>query len=331
MGAGIILSLDNGIRVVMEGVEIDLDPKRVEGLSFISHAHSDHTPRSYKGEVISTKATKKLLRNYSEEKDSGEFNGEIQLDDLKIRMLESGHILGSSQIRIENSFTLTYTGDLDVKGGETTKKAEIQKCDILIIESTFGSPYYRFPPKDETIKQMKDWIIDCYSKNVTPILMGYSLGKAQDLTKVFSRDFKVVVHEKIYDFNRKYEELGVDLGEYMSCSEFNGRDDYLLIMPPRVKDERLYFLKDYSKALVSGWAVHGGAKYRYRADEAFTFSNHSDFDSLVSYVEKASPQAVYTVHGFANEFSSELNTMGFYSQPLKKVCDGMQKSLTDFI
>ncbi len=67
-GAGIILSLDNGIGVVMEGVEIDLDPKRVEGLSFISHAHSDHTPRSYKGEVISTKATKKLLRNYSEEK-----------------------------------------------------------------------------------------------------------------------------------------------------------------------------------------------------------------------------------------------------------------------
>ncbi|MEE8357864.1 MAG: MBL fold metallo-hydrolase RNA specificity domain-containing protein, partial [Candidatus Hydrothermarchaeales archaeon] len=147
----------------------------------------------------------------------------------------------------------------------------------------------------------------------------------------FSRDFKVVVHEKIYDFNRKYEELGVDLGEYLSCSEFDGRDDYLLIIPPRVKDERLNFLKDYSKALVSGWAVHGGAKYRYRADEAFTFSNHSDFESLVSYVEKASPQAVYTVHGFANEFSSELNTMGFYSQPLKKVCNGMQKSLTAFM
>ncbi|MFQ5887777.1 MAG: hypothetical protein ACE5HY_03680 [Candidatus Hydrothermarchaeales archaeon] len=324
--------MDNGIEMVVEGKEMYLDPKRVKGLSFISHAHSDHTPKSYKGEVISTKATRRLLRNFSEEGDGGyEFNDEIQLDDLKIKILESGHILGSSQIRIENSFTLTYTGDLDVNGGQTTGKAEIQKCDILIIESTFGSPYYRFPEKAEVLKQMRDWINDCFSRDITPIFVGYSLGKAQDLTKAFSKDFEVVVHEKIYDFNRKYEELGVDLGEYQCCSEFNGKGDYLIIVPPGAKDLKIDFLKEYSKALVSGWAVHGGAKYRYGADEAFAFSNHSDFESLVSYVERASPQVVYTVHGFAAEFSKELNAMGFYSQPLKKVDNGLQKSLNDFL
>ncbi|MFQ5974794.1 MAG: hypothetical protein ACE5J5_00565 [Candidatus Hydrothermarchaeales archaeon] len=317
---------------MVEGKEMYFDPKRVTGLSFISHAHSDHTPRSYKGEVISTKATRKLLRNFSEEVDGGlEFNDEVQMDDINIRILESGHILGASQVMIENSFTFTYTGDLDVNGGLTTGKADIQKCDILIIESTFGSPYYRFPEKTEVLKHMKDWTNDCFSRNVTPIFIGYSLGKAQDLTKAFSKDFNVVVHQKIYDFNKKYEELGVDLGDYWSCSQFNGRGDYVLIVPPGVKEVKTDFLKEYSKALVSGWAVHGGAKYRYGADEAFAFSNHSDFESLVSYVERASPQIVYTVHGFAKEFSNELNTMGFYSQPLKKGANGLQKSIKDFL
>lgn len=308
-----------------------LDPKRVEGLSFISHAHSDHMPRSYKGDIISTKATRRLLRNYPKgEEVSNEFE-EIELEDIKIRMLDSGHILGSSQIKIENSFTLTYTGDIDLNGGLTTREAEIEKSDILIIESTFGSPYYHFPPKAEVIRQMRDWISDCFQKNITPVLMGYSLGKAQDLTKAFSKDFNVVVHEKIYDFNRKYEELGVDLGPYKCCSDFDGKGDYLLIVPPTIKDLNLGFLKKYSKALVSGWAVHGGTKYRYGADKAFVYSNHSDFKSLVEYVERVSPQAVYTVHGFAKEFSGELNAMGFYSQPLKKVCNGKQKNLNEFI
>ena len=34
------------------------------------------------------------------------------------------------------------------------------------------------------------------------------------------------------------------------------------------------------------------------------------------YVEKANPQVVYTLHGFAQEFSEELRERGFYSEPL---------------
>jgi len=33
-------------------------------------------------------------------------------------------------------------------------------------------------------------------------------------------------------------------------------------------------------------------------------------------VEKASPQVVYTVHGFAEEFAQELRVRGFYAEAL---------------
>ena len=47
-------------------------------------------------------------------------------------------------------------------------------------------------------------------------------------------------------------------------------------------------------------------------------SDHSDFPSLLEYVEKAQPQVVYTVHGSAGELSEELRARGFYSEPLSE-------------
>ncbi len=44
------VSLDNGICVRGDdGFEMRLDPRRGEGLFFVSHAHSDHKPSSIRG------------------------------------------------------------------------------------------------------------------------------------------------------------------------------------------------------------------------------------------------------------------------------------------
>ncbi|MFQ6136613.1 MAG: hypothetical protein ACE5PM_05490 [Candidatus Hydrothermarchaeales archaeon] len=319
--------------MIVGDTKIYLDPKNAKGLSFISHAHSDHAPRRFSGRIIYTDGTKRLLRNSYNTTDEGyNFDDDFDIDGLKFRLVSSGHILGSSQIMIEDGFTLTYTGDLDVEGGTTTGRAPIPRCDILIIESTFGSPYYHFPKKSEVVKEMKDWIDECFGKGITPILMGYSLGKAQDLTKIFSKEFNVVVHDSIYDFNKRYEELGVGLGGYHNYGEFDGGEDFLLIAPPRAMNNKaVENLDGYSKALASGWAIHEGVKYRYGVDEAFPLSNHSDFDSLVKYVERADPQVVYTVHGFIEEFSNELRSMGFYSQPLIKRHKHLQESLDGYM
>lgn len=292
--------------------EVKLDPRKSGGLSFVSHAHSDHVPSKVSGEVISTLETGELARKegfsplrYGERLERGEVSFWLQ---------PSGHMLGSSQVVIENGFKVLYTGDLKLEGGKTSVKAEVESCDVLIIESTFGSPFYRLPSKEEVVKEVKDWADDCFARGTTPVLLGYSLGKAQEIVKLFSSSLSLNLHPAIYRNCRKYEALGMELGSY-DLYQGEVEEDSVLLFPPQAKNS----LKgNYEKALMSGWAMHGSASFKFGVEEAFPFSDHSDFDSLVGYVEKASPQVVYTFHGFGEEFAEELRSRGFYAQPLKK-------------
>ena len=291
----------------MKGTRILLDPRRPEGLSFTSHAHSDHAPRGSVGErLIASKETRGLLGFPGEGKREFEFNG------LRFRVLNAGHILGSSQLCVEDGFTLVYTGDMNLAGGLTTGKAEVpKKCDVLILEATFGSPRYVFPPRVEVLKEIRDWADGCFAKGTRPVLLAYALGKAQELTKGLSMNLGIRVDPSVLRFNQRYESLGVDLGRYGPYEE--GEDgDYVVIAPPGTRGR----WEGHPRAFVSGWALDGNAARRYGVEEAFPVSAPSDFPSLLEYVEKAQPQVVYTVHGSAGELSEELRARGFYSEPL---------------
>jgi putative mRNA 3-end processing factor len=264
------------------------------------------------GKVLLSSHTDSLISKGSTE--PYEFGDDIQIGPLKLSILESGHILGSGQLLIENGMRVAYTGDLNLQGGATTGKAVVPKCDVLIIEATYGHPRYNFPDRAEIVKEIKDWVDDCHRKDQTPVMLGYSLGKAQELTKYLSGDFGVAVHESVYDYNKKYEELGVDLGEY---TILDGQCPDVAIIPPGAREHMSG--ENYRFAFTSGWALHNGAARRYSANRGFPLTDHCGFDDLVEYVERADPQMVYTTHGFAEDFSEELHERGFYSEPISKV------------
>ena len=309
LSGGAALRIGNGIELCVDGEELYLDPKRVRGLSFVSHAHSDHVPRAGSGKVLCTPETAALagLGNYC--------SAGMRLGSLELRLLNSGHMPGSSQLLLENRFRLLYTGDLRAEGGVLCPPAQVEHCDVLIIESTFGKPFYEFPPQEEVIASMFDWVEECHASGAEPVVLGYSMGKAQELTKILSSRFRVEVHSTVLRNNRICEALGVELGSYRPLA---GRcpEDRVIIAPPSAKRS---MKGDYRYAVVSGWALHSGTKRRYGAHAAFPLSDHSDFYSLVSFVERASPQVVYTVHGFSREFAAELRERGFYAESLDRV------------
>lgn len=316
-----IIRLANGVELLVDDKHIKLDPRRAGGLSFVSHAHSDHVPSKVSGEVISTQATSELLRSKNlSPVDYGEW---FERHGIGFRLIPSGHMLGSSQVVIENGFKLVYTGDLKLEGGETSPEAKAEGCDILIVESTYGSPFYRLPPREEVVKEVKDWVEDCLANGHTPVLLGYSLGKAQEVVKLISGHYRLELHPAIYRNCKRYEALGVELGDYSlhSGASEGGR---VIVFPPGARNS---LRGKFKTALLSGWALHGSARFKLGVDQAFPFSDHGDFDSLVGYVEEASPQIVYTFHGFAEEFAEELISLGFYAQPLKK----SQSSLDCFL
>jgi putative mRNA 3-end processing factor len=292
-------------------VKINLDPRKKAELSFISHAHSDHVPASIEGKVLLSEHTQTLISKPGTQ--AHEFGESIHVGPLQLSILESGHILGSGQLLVENGMRVVYTGDLNLKGGATSPEAAVPKCDVLVIETTYGHPRYNFPKREEVVGQMKDWVDDCHARDQTPVMLGYSLGKAQELTKYLSRDFDVGVHESIYHYNQKYKELGVDLGEY---SLLDGKRPEVAIIPPGAR--KSFNGEDYRFAFTSGWALTSGGARRYGANTGFPLTDHCGFDDLVKYVERADPQMVYTTHGFAEDFSEELHERGFYSEPISK-------------
>lgn len=275
----------------------------------MSHAHSDHVPSSIGGQVLVSKHTNSLISK--SETDPHDFDEKIKIGPLDLSILKSGHVLGSGQLLIENGMRVVYTGDLNLKGGATTEKAAVPKCDVLIIEATYGHPRYNFPKREEVVKEIKDWTCDCLKKDLTPVLLGYSLGKAQELTKYMSKEFDVAVHKSIYHYNKKYEELGVDLGKYSLLEE---QKSEVKIIPPTIKKS----MKNdgHCFAFMSGWSLHNGAAQRYGAGRGFPLTDHCGFDELIEYVEGADPQIVYTTHGFAEDFSEELRDRGFYSEAI---------------
>src|SRR4030095_14919310 len=97
-----------GITVDNKGKKLYLDPNRQPNsdLIFISHAHTDHLYKSVRengNKIITSKITHKIARHRG-------YNYADAYEEHDFKLLDSGHILGSNGILIEDE--LYYTGDI---------------------------------------------------------------------------------------------------------------------------------------------------------------------------------------------------------------------------
>jgi putative mRNA 3-end processing factor len=75
--------------------------------------------------------------------------------------------------------------------------------------------------------------------------------------------------------------------------------------------------KGAKTAAFSGWALDPGFRYMSSMDEGFPLSDHCDFNELLEFVRRCSPEVVYTTHGFAREFATAVRKqLGIESRPL---------------
>ena len=149
-----LFTLEDGI-ISIPRIGLFLDSKKRKEFGYISHGHSDHIARHQK--VLCTDKTAQLLKyklkntNYY----TLPFYESTNFHDLTITLFPAGHILGSSQIFIESSEgSLLYTGDFRIKESRINEKFVFQKCDTLIMETTFGMPHYCFPPREEVEEEL---------------------------------------------------------------------------------------------------------------------------------------------------------------------------------
>ena len=108
----------NGILCEIGGKQVYLDPKNsdVNGVNFVSHAHSDHLPSKNGGTILSSIETSEIanLRGFKME------NHVESLDDFSL--IDSGHILGAKGLLFDDIF---YTGDVCTRDRGFLKGAKI--------------------------------------------------------------------------------------------------------------------------------------------------------------------------------------------------------------
>jgi putative mRNA 3-end processing factor len=237
------------------------------------------------------------------------YNRTFELGPLVLELLPAGHVLGSAQLRVTlaDGTRVVYSGDLSTVPSLTAEPAQIAECDILILESTFGHPRYAFPSREKVFDRIAQWCREELQKGVTPILLGYALGKSQEaIAQLSRRGLRLCAHASIHDVCELYRELGTPL----EVRRFEGsiEEGEIGIFPPHIS--RSAALRKISKravAVLTGWAVDGPTvPSRYGADLAFPVSDHADFRSLVAYAKATGAGEVLTHHGFADELAEAL-------------------------
>jgi ATP-dependent DNA ligase I len=298
-----------------------LDPWDAKRFAFISHAHSDHiAPHE---EIIFSERTSSLLQSRLPGRRVEHvlpFDERRSVRGLDIMLLPAGHIFGSAQFFLfASGETLLYTGDFKLRPGKSAEAAEWRHADTLIMETTFGLPRYRFPPTQQVIDQILCFCRETIQAGDVPVLLGYSLGKAQEiLCSLDGAGLTPMLHGAVYQMTRIYEQFGQSFCKYVRYNANNVAEKVLICPPSANGSHMLERIKRKRVALISGWAVDPNAVYRYRVDAAFPLSDHADYDDLIRYVELVQPQRVLTLHGFAAAFAADLRERGIEAWALSE-------------
>ena len=296
---------------------VNLDPKSAtpNSVNFVSHAHWDHLPSYDTGLVLTSMETKEIaslrgrkISNYVEHHDD-------------FRLYDSGHILGARAALFHDIF---YTGDICTRDRGFLKGATIPKCHTLITECTFGKPEFVFPKIDEIVKKVNELISELYHKGKPVILMGYQLGKAQTISNLFGHWEPLYYHDSVKEMNLLHNRLGMSLKEAMGHSEAESKNlldkkPWIMVCP--LMSENNPFIKQmkskYDAITIgfSGWAK-SNVPFGRKSDYTFPLSDHCDYPELLELVKKTGAQKIYTIHGFVDEFASDLVKLGYDAQPL---------------
>jgi len=298
-----------------------LDAHRRSECAFVSHAHGDHIARHDR--TIATPPTVALMRHRLGAKVKGEalpvaYRQPFGLGDLTLELFPAGHVLGSAQLRIvRDGVALGYSGDLCLEPTLTAEQAEVVECDVLVLESTFGLPRYVFPPKDEVLAAVRRFVDDALSDGATPVLLGYALGKAQEILKYLGgAGYRCRAHPVVHAVNRVYEAQGVGLPNVELLGAEGPAPGEVVVAPPHLaRTSPILRIVNRRTAVLTGWAIDGRRGFR-GADAAFPLSDHADYPSLLRYARASGAARVLTVHGYARELAAALRKEGVRAEPL---------------
>jgi len=298
-----LLTFDNG-SLFCSLCDTWIDPKKPVKRALITHAHFDHVSFGCE-EYISSYETSIILKERLGSKiniKAYDYAEKFKLNGVSISFHPSGHILGSSQIKLEIAGeSWLVTGDFKKQEDGTCKRFEEIHTDFLISESTFALPIFKWEETELIVNDISNWVKE--SSNKTSILFCYSLGKAQRLlNELKNKNIRqIFTHKSISKINNCYKKLGIDLIDTINFDKNNipkNTTGSLIILPPSLNNKKfLNYIEKPQTSFASGWMTIRALKKRSGYDKGFVISDHSDWSGLIEAIRGSQAKKVLLTHG----------------------------------
>ena len=294
-----------------------IDPWRPVDRAVVTHAHADHACRGC-GRYLTSRVGENVLRARSDKDaviDTLAYGESIDLNGVKVSLHPAGHILGSSQVRIErDGLIAVVSGDYKVEPDATCGGFEPVRCHVFVSESTFGLPIYRWSTQEEIFESIRTWWKGNQEEGKASVLFAYALGKAQRLIAGLGNDVgPIYTHGAVEGMNRAYRASGVNLPETAYAATASGADwsKALIVAPP--SSQGTPWLRRFgpiSTGFASGWMRIRGARRRRSVDRGFVLSDHADWPGLLSAIDSTGAEQIWLTHGYTSVVARWLRDQG---------------------
>jgi putative mRNA 3-end processing factor len=301
-----------------------IDPWKPVHRAIITHAHSDHAKAGHNA-YLCHHLTKPLLQtrlgNYQYE--SIGWNETVNINGINISLHPAGHVIGSSQIRVEYKGEIwVVSGDYKTYDDGLSGIFEPINCNTFITESTFGLPVYQWRSQKEQYEEVQQWILKNFSDGYNSVLFSYSLGKAQRMTHAASTlTNNIFVHGSVWSIHEALINAGVDLPAVQKINTNTPKlslTNAVIIAPTSTLGSPwLKKFAPYRTAVCSGWMKIRGQAKRNPADAGFPISDHADWNGLIKTIKATGAEKVLVTHGYSAVLSRYLNEIGIEAEVLE--------------
>ena len=301
-----------------------IDPWKPVKKAIITHGHSDHAYFGHESYLCHEQTLPILqLRLGQQQYQTTKWNDPIVINGVKVSLHPAGHIIGSSQVRIEyNGEVWVFSGDYKTENDGISGQFEPIKCHTFITESTFGLPIYRWKPQEEIFDSIREWIKRNRESNKTSVLIAYSLGKTQRLLKAVAEVAEnIYAHGAVFNTQQALLSAGWNFPPVKRVTDDVPREvlQQSVVLAPSGADASPWIRRflPYSVGVCSGWMQVRGNVRRRNVDAGFALSDHADWNGLLETVKLTGAEKVYVTHGFQAAFSRYLNEIGIAAAEVK--------------
>lgn len=301
-----------------------IDPMKKVDRAVITHGHSDHARSGSKAYLTVAEGAGILKARISKKShvETIDYREAIDVNGVRLSFHSAGHILGSSQVRLEHRGEVwVVSGDYKLQPDPTCAPLETVRCHTFVSECTFGLPIYRWPSTDKVLGQINRWWQGNRERGAASFLHVYSLGKAQRILAGIDASIgPIFVHSAVDKINKAYLASGVCLPAYSVVDNKSAVDlRGALVLGPVSDPAACAGTAEYAVASASGWMRTRRRRKSSGLDYGFILSDHADWNDLLHVIQSTGAERLIAMNGFVQPLTRWFREHGLQAAGLQSI------------